>query len=89
MSMKDLFSSEKRANEIQEMEDFLRGKLGDLRPKIAFQASLKDKLISSETFQQKKRMGKAWLIGLGVALAGATFYGMGYLIYKNVSTRTI
>ncbi len=54
MSMKDLFSSEKRANEIQEMESFLREKLGDLRPKLTFQASLKDRLISSETFQQKK-----------------------------------
>ncbi len=87
--MKDLFSSDKHLNDIQEMESFLREKIGNLRPKSGFQASLKDKLISSKAFQPKKHLGKAWFIGLGVALAGATFYGMGYLIYKNLSTRSL
>jgi hypothetical protein len=87
--MKDLFSSDKHMHDIQEMESFLREKIGNLRPKSGFQASLKDRLISSEAFRQKKNLGKAWFIGLGIALAGATFYGMGYLIYKNLSTRTV
>jgi|GEM_PF-3074929 len=87
--MKDLYSSDKHVNDIQEMEVFLREKIGHLRPKSGFQASLKDKLISSKAYQHKKRLGKGWFIGLGVALAGATFYGMGYLIYKNLSTRSL
>lgn len=87
--MKDLFSSDRIEKDIQQMEGFLHEKFGNFGPKSGFQDSLKNRLISSEIFQKKKGLGKAWIIGFGVAVAGAAFYGMGYLIYKNALAKTV
>lgn len=86
--MEDLQLSNMSASEIELMEGFLNKSFSNLQPKASFQATLKDRLTASNVFSRRNRLGASWVLGLSVALAGFTFYGICYLIYKSYVSKS-
>lgn len=73
--------------EISLMEAFLEEGLGSHKPKIDFQASLKDRLTRAKPFNRRKRIAKVWLTSLACAAAGGAIYSMAYLIRRKCHQR--
>lgn len=71
-------------DEIDKMETFLRDGLGHHRPKLDFKNNLKERLSQSKVFDKRKHLAASWVIGLGVALTGASIYSFGYFISKLI-----
>jgi len=71
-------------DEIKKLEVFLRNGLGHHRPKQDFKNNLKKRLSQSKVFDKRKYITASWVIGLGVALTGATIYSFGYFINKLI-----
>lgn len=73
--------------ELSLMEAFLEESLGSHQPKMAFQASLKDRLTHAKPVDRRQQLAKAWLAGLACALGATAVYSLGYLIYRRRQAR--
>ena len=71
------------------MEAFLEEGLGSHKPKIDFQASLKDRLTCAKPFDRRKRVAKAWLTSLACAVAGGAVYSLAYFIHRKCQQDTV
>ena len=72
---------------INRVEAFLEDKLGAHKPKIDFQASLKERLTRAKPFGHRNRLGKAWIAAMACALAGGAIYSLGYLLFRKYQLR--
>ena len=86
-TMENIDYSEMSQTEISLIEAFLEEGLGSHKPKIDFQASLKDRLTRAKPFDRRKRVAKAWLTSLGCALAGGAIYSLVYVIHRRCHQR--